>query len=327
MLEMLIAMLAFFWIIFGVFIIIRILTMRQQETLARLSQFVSDSHTQPAGITEKNVPEGSWRQRLDKWLTRDSLAKFVGGQARSKQLEQELIRAGLPLRAVEYNLIRLGLAIFCIIFGLLLQQLLLAALLGIVGYFAPQIYLRFQQQKLLHQFNRQLSDGISMMSNSLKAGYGFIQTLDMLAKEMPAPLGTAFAQTMHEINLGVATEQALLNMATRVKSEDLELIITAVLIQRQTGGNLAEILDNISATIRERVKIQGEIKTMTAQGRISGLIIALLPVLLALVMLIVDPNYLNLLFTRKAGLLMVGYAITAELIGALIIKKIVTIRF
>lgn len=324
--ELGIAGLVFSWIILAVWLLVRFAGRRQAQVYERLGQFVSTPSTQQAGA-EAPAGRESWRQRLDRAFSRKDLTKYIGGPAQSKQLEQDLIRAGIPMRATEFNLIRIGAVILCFGFGaVIVQNLLLGCLLAGFGYIAPRVYVQLQQQRRLHQFNRQLGDGINMLSNSLKAGYGFLQSLDQLAKELPPPLSTEFAQTLREINLGIATEQALLSMVKRVKSDDLELIVTAVLIQRQTGGNLAEILDNIAFTIRERVKIQGEIKTLTAQGRISGLIIGLLPIILAMVMLAVNPDYLKLLFTNKLGLLMLGVACIAEVIGMLIIKKIITIR-
>jgi tight adherence protein B len=130
---------------------------------------------------------------------------------------------------------------------------------------------------------------------------------------------------LQEMNWGTPTEEALLNMAARVNSEDLELVVTAVLIQRQVGGNLAEVLDNIATTIRERVRIKGEIKTLTAQGRISGLIIGLLPILLTAVIYFLNPAYIKPLFASKTGLTMVSFAVLAQILGLGLIKKIVQI--
>jgi len=143
---------------------------------------------------------------------------------------------------------------------------------------------------------------------------------------MEGPLAMEFAKTLREINFGTTTEQALQNMVFRVESDDLDLMITSVLIQRQIGGNLAEILDNISNTLRERIRIKGEIKTLTAQGRISGIIIGLLPPILIGVLLLLNPNYIGVLLEKKIGILLLSVGALSEVIGVMIIRKIVNIE-
>ncbi|NLC10726.1 MAG: secretion system protein, partial [Firmicutes bacterium] len=173
----------------------------------------------------------------------------------------------------------------------------------------------------------QLSEGLTVMANSLRAGFSFMQAVDTLSKEMPPPLSTEFARLLKEMNLGTTTESALDNLMRRVDSKDLDLVVTSVKIQRQVGGNLAEIIDNIAKTIQQRNKLQGHLKTLTAQGRISGLIIGLLPIFIILFVSLLNPSYLTTLVTNPAGLFMLAYALVSEIIGFLIIKKIVTIDF
>ncbi|MBM7855622.1 tight adherence protein B [Desulfohalotomaculum tongense] len=199
-------------------------------------------------------------------------------------------------------------------------------LAGIVGGLIPFLLLSKARAKRLNNFNAQISDALTIMSNSLRSGFSFLQSMDMVRKELPDPIRKEFSRTFREINLGTTTEEALQNMARRIKSEDLDLVITAVLIQRQVGGNLAEVLDNIAETIRERIRIKREVKTLTAQGRISGVVIAVLPVLLAAFMFIANPSYIMELFTNQIGLIMLAAAITGEIIGMLLIKKIVNIK-
>ncbi len=164
------------------------------------------------------------------------------------------------------------------------------------------------------------------MSNSLRAGYSFLQAMDMVAREMSPPISEEFTSTMKEMSLGSPTETALATLSDRVGSEDLELVVTAVLIQRQIGGNLAEVLDNIADTIRERVKLRREIKTLTAQGRMSGIIIGVLPCALGVFLYAVNPEYISLLFTHPTGRLMVGLAVFGEFIGMLVIRRIIAIE-
>jgi energy-coupling factor transporter ATP-binding protein EcfA2 len=177
-----------------------------------------------------------------------------------------------------------------------------------------------------YRLKAELADSLGIMTNSLRAGYSFLQAMEMVAAEAPYPLGGEYKRTLREIQLGTPTETALNNMSHRVGSDDLELVVTAIITQRKVGGNLAEILDSIAGTIRERVRIQGEIKTLTAQGRISGLIIGLLPVALVAVLFVINPGYIGMLFTEPIGLVLVGGAVIGEIVGVLIVKKIVDIK-
>ena len=175
-------------------------------------------------------------------------------------------------------------------------------------------------------FNRQLGDALIIIANSLRTGYSFMQAMDMVAREMKPPISSEFSRTVKEMNLGTTTEIALGNMAKRIDSEDLDLVFTAVLIQRQVGGNLSEVLDNIARTIRERVRIRGEIRTLTAQGRMSGLIVGLLPVAMGFVIYLLNPEYIRVLFSHPIGRLMLIAATVSQVIGIILIRRIVDIE-
>jgi Flp pilus assembly protein TadB len=195
-----------------------------------------------------------------------------------------------------------------------------------VGTILPQLYVQRKQRSRLILFNGQIADALILTANSLRAGYSFLQALDIASREMPAPISQEFARALKEMNLGIPTEEALEGMTQRIDSDDWDLVVTAVLIQRQVGGNLAQVLETIAETIRERVRIKGEISTLTAQGRISGIIISLLPIGLGAVMLILNKDYLFTLFSNPVGLMMVGIAFTSQIIGGVLIKKIVNIE-
>ncbi len=149
----------------------------------------------------------------------------------------------------------------------------------------------------------------------------------MVSREMAPPIGVEFARVLKEMNLGVTTEEALANLGERVVSDDLDLVITAVLIQRQVGGNLAEVLDSIAGTIRERIRLKGEVRTLTAQGRVSGLIIGVLPFALAGFIYVINPKYMMTLFTHPLGIAMVGYALVSMAVGMMMVWKIVNIEY
>ncbi|MEW5988919.1 MAG: type II secretion system F family protein, partial [Chloroflexota bacterium] len=188
----------------------------------------------------------------------------------------------------------------------------------------------------LRAFNGQLSDTLNLWVNSLRSGYSVLQGMEAIATELPPPVSKEFERVIQEVRLGLSLNQALSNMLRRVPSDDLDLVVTAVNIQREVGGNLAEILDIISYTIRERVRIKGEIRTLTAQGRFSGWVVSLLPIGLALLLYKINPTYMSGLFGKGApwvlpgvlpcGWLVVGIGLMFIGAGVLAVKKIVDIE-
>ena len=253
--------------------------------------------------------------------------KFLDGY--KKRIQVNLTRAHLLLKTEEFMTLNLVMffvftAIMLLINGVKLWPLTLIA--GIVGWFLPSIVIKNMAKKRIKLLNEQLADAITMVSNSLRAGYSFFQAIDMITMEMSGPIAEEFTMLKKEVNLGLTTEKALENMTSRVSSEDLELVVTAVMIQRQVGGNLTEVLDNITSTISDRVKIKGEIRALTAQGRMSGLVISLLPIILCGIIYLINPKQMSLLFTEPLGRLMIGVAIVMELTGIALIRKVVRIE-
>lgn len=242
------------------------------------------------------------------------------------KLDKELAKADIPLKGEEF----LGLTLFLSVgSGLFLTILTANPLAGItsvtIGAYLPYFSLQMAKARRLSKFNNQIGDALVVIANSLRSGFSFLQAMDMVRKELPNPIAKEFGITLQEMKWGTPLEEALTNLTARINSEDLELVVTAVIIQRQVGGNLSEVLDNIAKTIRERVRIKGEIKTLTAQGRISGLIIGLLPFLLTLVLFFLNPEYISILFTNKMGWLMLALALVSQVIGLSIIRRIVQI--
>lgn len=244
-----------------------------------------------------------------------------------KQLEIELEKADIPMKGSEMALIFLGACVGGGLIGWIILQSIPGLLIGgLVGYLAPQLYIKRKQKKRLHSFNQQINDCLVLISNSLKAGYSFFQAIDLVSKEMPEPISREFSRVMKEMNLGAETEESLTDMVKRVGSDDMDMVVQAVIIQRQVGGNLAEVLDKIAFTIRERIRIKAEIKTITAQARMSGIVIALMPVGLAFLLASLNRDYFSLLWTTTIGKAMIALAIVLELMGWMIIRKIVNIR-
>jgi tight adherence protein B len=244
-----------------------------------------------------------------------------------KNIQAQLIKAHIPLKGEEFITLCIISAItFMIVFFIVSKSIITGLTLGTIGWYLPILFVKSKKKKRIKLLNDQLGDAISLISNSLKAGYSFFQAIDATSTEMSGSIAEEFAQVKKEINLGLSTEYALENLVKRVESDDLELMITAILIQRQVGGNLAEILDNISETIRERIRIKGEVKTLTAQGRMSGLIISILPPAMGVVLALINPKHIGVLFTSKLGLMMVGISIIMELLGIYFINQIVKIE-
>lgn len=253
----------------------------------------------------------------------DKLRVFEGVK---DKIRQELSRAHILLKAEEFISICILLTILC--FGLLYAitlSILISAFVGLVGGVIPMLFVKARINSRKKAINEQLADTIVLISNSLKAGYSFFQSIDAVCKEMPPPISEEFTGMQNKISFGTTVEEALEQLVKRVRSDDLDMVVTAVLIQRQVGGNLAEILDNISSTIRDRIKIKSDIRAITAQGRISGLIISVLPVGLGAILYFINPEHIGLLFTETAGIFVLVFSALMQLIGVYFINKIVKI--
>lgn len=221
----------------------------------------------------------------------------------------------------------------CAIASVLLAVLLLvgAPLVAAVGVAAavfviPILYLFRRRTKRLKRFVEQLPDVFEMLSQALRAGHSLASGMQLISKELPDPAGTEFGRVFHEQNLGLKIEDAMRNMADRVDMLDVRIFITAVLIQRQTGGDLAEVLDKIGTVIRDRIKLFGTVQALTAEGRLSGYVLLALPVVVFLVMLQVNRAYAELLLYEPMGKMMLTIAIVMQLMGWAMIKKIVNIK-
>src|SRR5437868_8734553 len=225
-----------------------------------------DSYNPEASTKKGGLFEG-FLENFNKSLTRNK-----GG--RSSKLTEELAKADLKLRVSEYVMVIVGLIVLlCAVLFLRFHNPILA-LIGIpVGYFAPGFFLKFRQRRRLKAFNNQLGDTIVLLSNALKAAYSLAQAMATIAKSSSPPMADEFSRAVREMNLGVSVDDALAHMVKRIESEDFDLMVTAVQIHRVVGGNLAEILDTIAFTIRERIRIQGEIRTLAAQARPAGYIL------------------------------------------------------
>ncbi len=229
------------------------------------------------------------RADLTEWVTRRVEKTSFGDR-----ISRDLARADLKLKVAEYMaLIVISTLGFGFISWLLGSRHWLSFLIGLVsGFFAPRFYIRRQQGIRLNKFNEQLSDMLNLMVNGLRAGYSTMQAMEAVSKELPAPISDEFHRVVQEMQIGIPMETALANLLRRIPSDDLDFVITAINVQREVGGNLSEILDTIAFTIRERVRIKGEVRVLTSQVRTSGSFLSLIPIFLTIALWFLNPQYL-----------------------------------
>jgi tight adherence protein B len=255
--------------------------------------------------------------------------KAIEGRKFAQTAREELARADLKLTPAEYlgahvlSSVGMGLVAYFILFpGTLVMAILAAG----VGIFLPRFYVSNRKSGRLHKFESQLPDILGLWVNSLRAGFSTLQSLEAISREAPEPSAKEFRRVVREVQLGLPQEDALQHLLDRMPSEDLDLVITAVNIQREVGGNLAEILEIISHTIRERIKLKGEIRVLTSQGRITGYVIGGLPIVLSLFLMLVNPSYMGNLFNDHfCGWPMIAIGLGLIGTGTAVIQRIVDI--
>lgn len=275
-----------------------------------------------------------WRAPLQPVTRMLNLKEFLSKAGRltparwREGLDRELQRAGIPLKGGEFLILQAILALLFFLLGFVITRKLgIGLLLFTLGALFPRFYLQRAQKQKYSQFNNQLADALLIIANSLRAGFSLLQAMDMVSQEMPEPISSEFRYTLREMTYGTATETALQHLSDRVGSADLDLLVTAILIQRQVGGNLSEVLQNIHETIQDRLRIYKEIRTLTAQGRTSGYLIAMLPFGIALLLLVINPAYIGVLVTRPIGWALIGGGLFSQFLGFLVIRRIIAIKF
>jgi len=274
---------------------------------ARLERYASErrDETKPA-----SSGQGPISDLIAQSAALATLNRAVEQRDFGANLAREIARADLKLKVSEYLLIWagaiVGIPFLFLVFSIVLPTLNnpLVLLVGaFIGFMLPRFWLSRRKSGRLGAFNKQLPDTITLIANALRAGSSFLQAIELVVREQRPPIATEFGRVIREVNLGLPFEQALENMVRRVRSDDLELMATAIGIQHQVGGNLAEILDSIAFTIRERVRIQGEIRTLTAQQRLSGYVVGFLPIGLAGFLFVAAPGFMQPMFENPPGIL------------------------
>ena len=299
-------------------IIVSISSRRSSEE-DRLGEYVEPDQIDESQKKETSTPVTDW------------LTKRVEKSSYGDQLGKELAQADLKLKPGEFVALMVICAFAMAILGWFIgsQSILIGLVGAIVGLFLPRIYVKSQKKKRLTKFNDQLGDMLGLMVNGLRAGYSVMQAMESVSKELPSPISDEFRRVVQEIQLGVTTEKALDNLLRRIPSDDLDLVITAMNVQREVGGNLAEILDTISHTIRERIRIKGEIRVLTAQMDTSATLLSVLPVGVIFVLYLINREYIMLLVSPESnsgpipcGFVSLGVAGMMIVAGYFVIKKI-----
>jgi tight adherence protein B len=292
------------------------------------------------------------RNRDDKTKRKTLRSRFFSGRAAAgvdraveqrdwgSDMARELARADLQLRPSEYLALRaaaiIGAPIIVFMLGATfvpgLGNPIALVVATVLGWWVPRFWVNRRKSKRLNAFNEHLADTITLVANALRAGASFLQAIELVVRETQPPVSTEFNRVIREVNLGLPFEQALSNMVRRVRSDDLELMTTAITIQHQVGGNLAEILDSIAYTIRERIRIIGEIRTLTAQQKMSGYVVAGLPIFLMLIISVIAPDFMSPMFGPPyvigipMGVIILAVGAIMMVIGFLAIRKIVDIE-
>lgn len=310
-----------------------VLTRREDSALdKRLEDLTANSNSVELSEFITNSAEASRDRGSSLEAARTSFFKplndFLSNRRFGKTWRTKLARANLKLTVAEFAVAHVvGAGAGFGIFYLLSPDIMGATIAGLIGFMAPRLYVgRLINQRMI-AFETQLPDTLGLWVNALRSGYSVLQAMEAIAKDAPEPTQTEFARVVKEVQIGIDVPDALDHLLERVDSPDLDLVITAVNIQREVGGNLAEILEVIGSTIRERIKLKGEIRVLTSQGRITGYLISFLPIALALFLNLVSPGYMGDMFANRAcGWPMLGLGLALIGIGTAVIQRIVDIE-
>jgi tight adherence protein B len=294
---------------------------------ARMARYAGPASGQIAADAAEKTKQKAKRRRerkeIDPFAT---LSADVEDKRFATKVQRDLARANLKLRVAEYYYIRIGASLGLGVLLFVFRDPISGIFGFVAGYMLPRLWIGRRISGRLSAFNKQLPDTITLLSNSLRAGSSFLQSIELVSREGGPPMSEEMGRVVREVNLGLGMEEALQNLVRRIKSDDLDLMVTAIGIQQQVGGNLAEILDTIAFTIRERVRIKGEINTLTAQGRVSGYLVAFLPIGLGAVLNAINPAFMQPLFTQTIGRILIGVGVVMMTIGFLAIRKITDIK-
>ncbi|QHE51399.1 type II secretion system F family protein [Pontibacillus sp. HMF3514] len=296
------------------------LFMRNKRLEKRMKRYLEHSDS-------KKLDKRKLRSLVDIRLAREKLGKKVLSKEKSSKLEALIKKSGLPIKPEEYLFFQL-ISVFLV--GMLLflisGDLVMLFIGAPIGYFIPLWFIKKKIKDRVKAFNEGLPDMLTTMIGSMRAGFSLPQSLQTVVEEGEAPIKDEIELVLKEMQYGSTLEDSLNGLYERMPSKDLELMVQAIIIQRTVGGNLATVLDKIVNTIRDRTKIQRQITTLTAQGRLSGVVIGLLPVALAFILYLIEPDYIGALFSHPIGMIMLAGGAVSGTVGFFMIKKITTIE-
>jgi tight adherence protein B len=300
------------------------------ERVVRRDRTGLDKRLRRYGGRAYQLTEDEQKQAASAQVTQ-LLAKRVeaslSGRTFVAALQTDLARGNLKLTVGEFIILQVAVTVgIGVVAWFLSGMVLVGSVFAAIGWFIPKIWLGRRQAGRLKAFNNQLGDTIQLMSNSLRSGLSLVQSMEMISREGEPPISDEFQRVVREIGLGVGPQEALLHLVRRVNSDDLDLLVIAILVQFEIGGNLSRILDSIANTIRERVKLMGEIRTMSAQGRMAGYVLSGMPVAIGGLLMLIAPKYMGALFTPGPWLVLPVAAVIGIVIGSLTIRKLVAIE-
>lgn len=244
-----------------------------------------------------------------------------------RKIQRMLDQGNIPWSAPRFLVNLLGASALALILCLLITRtVLISSVVGLITFFLPLIIINIKRKMRMKKLVEQLPDIFELISQALRAGHSLASGIQLVGKQMPDPAAIEFARVFHEQNLGIKIEDALKHMADRIGQLDVGLFVTAVLIQRQTGGDLAEVLTKIGGVIRGRIEVMGQVRALTAEGRMSGVVLCALPVVVFMASYSMNPDYAGVLLYEKEGQYLLGAGIVCQILGMLIIKKIVNIK-
>lgn len=300
------------------FFVIAFSVAKKKRRNNRLTNFV------PKREINKEEEKGKEKQAKSVLST---FSKVFNGIRFSKKTATILQQAGSELKLEEFFFIRLlvgsGMGLALVVSDI---PIIYCVLLGYPGFMIPKMYMKNKAKKRLKSLTNQLVEALGTMSNSLRAGFSFLQTMQLIGKEMPDPIGPEFDRVVKEIGMGISMEDAFEDLLSRLPNKELEVVVQAILAQRKSGGNLADLLDTMEDTVRGRLRIYDEVKTLTAQGKLSSIIITVLPVLMGVYLYMVNPEYFGPMLHQPLGIAMLSIGAISLFIGWFLIQKIVKIE-
>lgn len=316
--SLLLAFISVVLFIYGLYLIIfgkRILVRKRLEIYAQSEDYFEGNDIQPVTI----------REQLFNLIV--VIGRALSGRTYMENKRKKLSQAYIFMRVEEFIGISLisGLAIGLLLFYL--TKVWITGIIGLIlGFSIPDIFVDVQRKKRIKRLNSQLPEALTIMSNGLRAGFSFTQAMGIACSELEPPISDEFSRVLRDNSIGKTLEESLYALVERTDDEDMDMFVTALIIQRKVGGNLAEILDTIANTIRDRVKIRGDVRTLTAQGRISALVISILPFAVAGLIFTINPSYMLELLSNSFGIVMLITALVMQVVGIFIIRRMVKIK-